>query len=248
MMGMRGYDIQPFNQIISKRMLNERLIEMGKENEVKEMTDVELLNIIENYRNANFLNLIPDEEKPKILKEGKSALSTVFERHGDEDEEISTLVFVSNEEGLVSKDSIVSIMNNLLSVIVENKTNRTSRDAFKRENKVNAIFILSHGISSFSKTYMNEMPTIKILTETEVLNRSYDQCLQSHVKFVGPDEKTEILNPVGLSGSKIPAVSKNNDVLCKVLDPSKGDLMIVTRTAIAPEEALKQTLFFRDVR
>ena len=49
MMGMRGYNIQPFKWLIDNRMKNDRLIELGKLNQTQEISEQDLVQWIINY-------------------------------------------------------------------------------------------------------------------------------------------------------------------------------------------------------
>lgn len=243
MMGMRGYNIQPFKFLIDNRMKNDRLIEIGKESEVIEFSDNYLIDWISWYRLGQF------KLHPELFYGEQMTISMVFERFGKEDDIISTLVIVGNEkDGMTSKDTIVDFFSGMLKRLTQIKTNGISVNPVIKANRVNGIFILHSGISSYSKSYLNEMPNIRILTEADVLSRNYDQCLQSHIKIVGQTEKDNILEPVGLNGAKIPAVNKDNDAYCRVVDPRKGDMMVISRDAIASEEALTTSMNFRDIR
>lgn len=243
MMGIRGYNIQPFKWLIDNRMKNDRLTELGREKEVVEINDSDLIQWIDNYRITQFG--LPSE----MFKGEKMPISMVFERFGREEDVITTLVIVGNDkDGMTSKDTIVDFITSILKTLTQIKTGGVSVDPFIKSNKVNGIFILHSGVSSYSKTFLNEMSTIKILTEGDVLSRNYDQCLQSHIRIVDAIEKDNILEPVGLNGSKIPAVIKDNDAYCRVVDPRKGDLMIISRDAISSEESLTTSMNFRDIR
>lgn len=243
MMGIRRYNIQPFKWLIDNRMKNDRLIEMGRGNEVKEFSDQDLVQWIVNYRTTNYG--MPIEQ----FQGEKMPISMVFERYGKEEDCITTIVIVSNEkDGLTSKDTIVEYMSGILKTLTQIKTGGLSVDHFLKENRVNGVFVLQSGVSSYSKTFLYGMPTINILTEHDILSRNYDQCLQSHIKIVNEVQKNEILDPVGLNGTKIPAVVKDNDAYCRIVDPVKGSLMIISRDAIASEEALSTSTNFRDIR
>ena len=241
MMGFRGYNIQPFKWLIDNRMHNDRLIESGLE--AKEISDNDLVQWIVNYRTSQYM--IPVE----MFQGEKMPISMIFERYGKEEDCITTLVLVSNDKvGNTSKDTIVEFITGILKRLTQIKTNGVSVDPFIKANRINAIFILPSGVSSHSKAFLNEMNTIKILTENDVLNRNYDHCLQSHIKIVSSNEKDNILEPVGLNGAKIPSVAKNNDAYCRILDVKKGDLMIINRQSISSEEALTNSINFRDIR
>lgn len=239
MMGMRGYNIFPFKFLVDNHMKNERFIELGQLDKVKIFNDNDLVQHLVNYRTTNFgvsADFFPGSRMP---------ISMVFDHPITG---IRTLVLVSNEtEGITSKDTIVDFISNILKTITYYKTNKQSCDPFLSRNKVNGIFILPSGVSSFSRTFLNEMPTIKLLTENEVMSRCYDSIIQSHITTVTPDEKMSILEPVGLTGQKIPSVNSNNDVLCKILDLQKDHMMIATRTAIASEETIDKSMFFRQI-
>lgn len=243
MMGFRGYNIQPFKWLIDNRMRNERLIQLGRLSEVSEVTDQYLVEWIKNYRYTNY-NLTED-----LFQGDKIRISMVFQRYGREEDCITTMVVVSDvESGTVSKEEIVSFITGKLNNLTIFMTGGLSNDPFVKANKVNGILILKNGISAYSKTFINEMHTIKILTEIDVLSRNYDHCLQSSIKIVDKNTKDSILEPVGLNDMKIPAVSKDNDAFCRIVDAKKGDLMIIQREALASEEALETALNFRAIR
>lgn len=239
MMGMRGYSIHPFKKIIDRHMANERFIESNQLDKVINITDNDLIQWIINYRTTNF------GVQPELFQGNRMSMSMIFD-HPKTD--IRTLVLISNEiEGVTPKDTIVDFISNILKPITYFKTGGKSLDPFLSSNKVNAIFILPNGVSSFSKTYLNEMPTIKILTENEILSRCYDSVIQSYIETVTPEERAFILEPVGLDSKKIPSVNSTNDTLCKILNLKRDDLMIATRTAITNEETITKTKFFRQI-
>lgn len=243
MMGIRGYNIQPFKWIIDHVMKNDRLIELGRIDEVVEISDQELVSRVSNYRTTNYG--MPIEQ----FRGEKMPISMIFERFGKDENCITTVVTVSNDrDGLTSKDVIVEFTDNILKTLVGIKTNGLSYDATLESNRVNGIFILPSGVSSYSKTFINEMERVKILTESDVLSRNYDQCLQSHIRIVDKKEKDSILDPVGLNDSKIPAVAKDMDAYCRVLNPQKGNMMVISRDAIASEEALSTSTNMRIIR
>lgn len=238
-MGCRGYNIHPFKFLIDHRMKNERLIELGQVDKVVEFSDADLIQHLVNYRTTNF------GVKPELFIGSRMPISMIFDNPITG---LRTLVLVSNEtEGVTSKDTIVDFISNILKTITYHKTGGRSVDPFLKSNKVSGIFILPSGVSPFSRTFLNEMPTIKLLTEAEVLSRCYDSVIQSHITTVPPEEKMAILEPVGLTGQKIPAVNSSNDTLCKILDLPKDHMMIATRTAIASEETITSSLFFRQI-
>lgn len=243
MMGFRRYNIQPFKWLIDNRMKNDRLIEIGRGSEVQEISDQDLVSWIINYRTTHFGMPVESFQGEKMC------ISMIFERFGKEEDCITTVVAVSNDkDGLTSKDTIVIFIDNILKTLVGIKTGGLSFDPTIKSNRVNGIFILPSGVSAYSKTFLNEMPRIKILTESDVLSRCYDQCLQSHIKVVDQNEKDAILDPVGLNDSKIPSVTKDTDAYCRVTDPQKGHLMIINREAIASEEALTTSINLRIIR
>lgn len=243
MMGMRGYNIQPFKMFIDNRMMNDRLIETGRIDEVKEISDEDLVNWIVNFRTTHYK--IP----PNHFQGTKMPISMVFERYGREEDCITTLVLVSNDtEGSTSKDSIVDFTGGILKVLTQIKTGGVSCDYCIEANKVNGIFILPSGVSAYSKTFLNKITSIKILTEGDVLSRCYDQCLQSNIRVVEQQEKESILDPVGLNDSKIPAVSRENDAYCRVMNLKSGNMMVISRDAIASEEALTTSTNMRIIR
>lgn len=243
MMGMRGYNIQPFNFLIEERMRNDKLISLGRESEVNEISDEDLEAFILNYRTTHY------GMPPEMFQGEKIGISMVFERYGSADDCITTMVVVSNDkDGLTSKDTIVDFILGILKTLTQIKTKGASVNPFLQSNRVNGIFVLPSGVSSYSKTFLNELQTIQILTEGDILSRNYDQCLQSNIRIVDSNEKDLILDPVGLNGAKIPAVVKNNDAYCRVINPKKGNMMVIQRQAIAPEEALTWSTFLRDIR
>lgn len=243
MMGMRGYNIQPFKWLIDVRMRNDRLIELGRMSEVSEVPDDYLVEWISNYRMVNY-DLGND-----LFQGDKIRVSMVFQRYGIEDECMTTLVVISDvEKGMTSKDEVVTFIESRLTPLTLKMTNGLSREYALKSNKISGILILKNGISAYSKTFLNEMPTIKILTENDVLSRCYDQVLQSGITVVGKDIKDSILEPVGLNDSKIPSVSRDNDAYCRVMDLTKGNLMIISREALASEEPLGDSLNFRVIK
>lgn len=239
MMGMRGYSIHPFKFLIDHRMKNDRLTELGQLDKVVEFSDSDLIQHLVNYRTTNF------GVSPDLFPGSRMPISMIFDHPISG---IRTLVLVSNEtECVTSKDTIVDFINNILKTVTYNKTGGQSCDPSLSCNKVSGIFVIPSGVSPFCRTFLNEMSKIKILTENEILSRCYDSVIQSHITTVPPDEKMSILEPVGLTGQKIPAVNSLTDSLCKVLDLQKDHMMIATRTAIAPEETITASLFFRQI-
>jgi hypothetical protein len=239
MMGIRGYNIHPFKFLIDHRMKNERLIELGEIDKVVEFTDTDLIQHLVNYRTTNF------GVQPELFQGSRMSISMIFDNPITG---MRTLVLVSNEtECVTSKDTIVDFISSILKTVTYYKTGGISVDPFLSRNKVNGIFILPSGVSPFCRTFLNELPTIKLLTENEVLSRCYDSVIQSHITTVTSDEKMSILEPVGLTGQKIPAINSSTDALCKILDLTKDHMMIATRTAIASEETITSSMFFRQI-
>jgi DNA-directed RNA polymerase subunit H (RpoH/RPB5) len=239
MMGMRGYNIHPFKFIIDNYMKNERFTELGQLDKIIEFDENLVIEHLINYRTTNF-GIGPENFKGERMK-----ISMIFDNPITG---MRTLVLVSNEtEGITSKDIINDYISRVLRPITKYKTNGLSIDPFLKNNKVNAIFILPSGVSPFSKSFLNEMSTIILMTESEILNRCYDSVIQSHIRTVPPDEKMSILESVGLNGSRIPSINSANDSLCKILDLQKDHLMISTRTSIASEETITNSIFLRNI-
>lgn len=238
MMAIRGYNTLPFQFLFDLKMKNNRHIENGELDQVVNIPHENLLSIINNIRTINF------QIEESYFEEGKNKFSMIFNHCYDG---MTTLVLFSDDDKLTSKDTIKNFLTNQLKKITQVKTGSSSNNPFLKENKVSCILVLKSGISSFSKTFINEIPTIEILTEIEILSRTYDSCLQSHITTTNPEEKNRILFEVGLNENKIPSVKKNDDILCRVLNLNRNDLMISTRRNISEEE-LDYSVFLRNIK
>lgn len=237
MMGIRGYNIFPFQRIINIKMMNAKFIEMGQLEQVINISNQDLLNLIKVNRNLNFG--IEDDN----FVAGKTSFSMIFDHCYNG---MTTLVlFGGDNDKLTSKDDTKEYLNRPFTRLCELKTG--NNNAFLKANKVSCILILSLGISSTNRTFFDEIPTVEIITETEILSRPYDSCLQSHISTINSEEKNKILFEVGLNENKIPSVRKDDDNLCRILNLKKTDLMISTRRSISEEE-IDYSTFIRNIK
>lgn len=239
-MGIRGYDISPFMFLINNKMKNERHLQLGELDKIEEISVESIISFLEEYRYYNF------SFQPGTFNEQKTAFTVPFNHTFNG---MTTLVFFTGDESksLTSKDKINSFITGHLITLVLNKTNGISHDVWNPANKVSAIFILAEGVSSYSKTFLDELDKIEIITESEIMSRCYDSCLQSNVRTISEYEKKILLSEVGLSSSNIPAVTKRNDILCKILGFKQGELMISYRRNIASEETVTDAVFLRNI-
>lgn len=240
MMGMRGYNVLPFNFLINNKIMNNRYKECGELDKVREISDNELLQSLMSYREANF------QLDRNLFGFEKMGFSMVFDHCSNG---MRTLVLIANDiKGITSKDTLVDFITNFLKVVVSQKTGGKSSDPLLRDNKVSAIFVLPGGISPFSKTFVDKFTLIEIITEDDIKSRVYDSVLQSHYKTIPLEEKNMILSEVGLNSTNIPSISKDNDTACKILGLKKKDLLVATRTKISSEETLDRSVFFREIK
>lgn len=238
MMGMRGYDISAFSHLIQAKMFKERMMQLG--NQVEEDNKLNLLKFIIEYRYNNFN--IP----PNMFGSGRMGFSMVFKNLFTG---MTTLVLISDDEfSLTSKEKLTIYIQSYLNEITSIKTSGFSRDSFVDSNRISVIFILNEGISSYSRTFIDELSNIEIFTENQILNRCYDNCMQSHIRTIPKDEKNILLSTVGLNSNNIPSVTKKNDILCKILNLNKSHLMIATRRNISSEEIVTNAVFLRDIK
>lgn len=239
MMGIRGYNILPFKFLIDNRMKNNRHREKNEVDKIVEIPDATLLDIIVKYRTANY------KIDQNHFGNEKMGFSMIFDHATNG---MRTLVLISNEkDGLTSKDTIVDFIGSILKLVTGTRTKGQSTDPFLKSNKVSGIFILNSGVSSFSKTFLNELSTLEIITESEIRSRCYDSCLQSHIATINSEEKDYMLAELGLDSGKIPSITKNIDTTCRIMGLTQGDLMIATRGSVSEEETLSKSIFFRNI-
>jgi DNA-directed RNA polymerase subunit H (RpoH/RPB5) len=238
MMGIQGYDILPFEYLIKIQMDNEYYLERGEQDKVIQINEQELLKKISKYRRENFG--VPDE----LFSGGRMSFSMIFDHC---ENGMTTLVCIANEiDELTSKNETTDMFIKL-KYITEFKTNKRSSDPNNVDNKVSGIFVLSKGVSSFSKTFLDDQNSSKIIYEDDILHRCYDHCMQSFVTAYNSDEKNRILGEVGLTSSNAPSTSISNDVFCKINNIKAGSLLKITRDQISPEETTK-SVFLRVVK
>lgn len=240
MMGMRGYNVLPFNFLINNKKMNNRYKECGELNKVNEISDNDLLQSLISYREVNF------QLDSNLFGFEKMGLSMVFDHCSNG---MRTLVLIANDiKGITSKETLVDFITGFLKVVVYQKTGGKSSDPLLRDNRVSAIFVLPGGVSPFTKTFVEKFTLIEILTEDDIKSRVYDSVLQSHYRTIPPEEKNMILSEVGLNSGNIPSLTKDNDTACRVLGLKKKDLLIATRTKISSEETLDKSIFIRDIK
>lgn len=239
MMGIRGYNILPFKEFIDNRMLNFKYIQRGELDKVREIPEQVLLQSLISYRTANY------QLEPSLFGMDKMGFSMIFDHANNG---MRTLVLISNDrDSVTSKDTIVEFITSILKKVTEKKTEGRSIDPFIAENKISGIFILPTGVSSFSKTFLEKIRNIEIMTEDTIMSRVYDNCLQSGIRTVTQDEKNMILSEVGLLTNNIPSVNRDTDNLCKIMGLKRGDLMISTRGSIDENETLNSSIFIRNI-
>lgn len=240
-MGMRDYDITPFMFLLENKMKNDRHIQLGELDKIEEISNESIIEFLNEYRVNNFFL------DPSYFIQGRLAFSVPFVHSYNG---ITTLVIISNEEpgSLTSKDKIKDFMVQYATPLVINLTNGLSSDLWCNRNRITGIFVLSEGVSSYSKTFLDELEIIEIITTSEIMSRCYDSCLQSNISTISSEEKKLLLSEVGLTTSTIPSVTKKNDILCRILGLKQGNLMISHRRKIASEETVTDALFIRDIK
>lgn len=240
-MGMREYDITPFMFLINNKMKNDRHIQLGELDKVEEIPVYTIMEFLNEYRWFNY------GLDPKNFTEGKTAFSVPFTHTYNG---VTTFVLISNDEKdtLTSKDRIKEHISSYLLPLVSHITNGLSYNVWDHNNKVSVIFVLSEGVSSYSKTFLDELDLIEIIKDVDIMTRCYDSCLQSNIRTIPLREKKDLLSEVGLNSSNIPSVTKKNDTLCKILGLKQGDLMISYRRNISSEETVTNAVFLRDIK
>lgn len=240
MMGMRGYNILPFNFLINNRKMNNRFIETGQLERVVTISDAALLEALFSYR---LLNYGIDRD---FFTGEKMVFSMIFDHCSNG---TRTLVLIANDDsGITSKETLVDFIGSYLKEITKYKTGGKSCDPFLRENKITGIFILPDGVSAFSKTFMDEFSTLEIITEDDIKSRVYDNVLQSHYKIIDQEKKNYFLSEVGFNANIIPSVNSHEDKTCKILGIKKGSLIVATRSKASEEETLTTSNFIRNVK
>lgn len=238
MMGIRGYDIMPFQFLIDNKMINERLLQQGQN--PTNISENSLLSFLINYRTDNFMI------DSSLFNDGNINFSTIFNHTYNG---MTTLVLICNDDSVTtSKDTLVSYINKYMKRITEIKTNGLSSDPFVRSNKISAIFVINGSISSYCKPFLDELSIIEIFTYDSIMSRCYDSCLQSHITSIPKEIKTTMLSKIGLSSSKIPSVKKKNDILCQIMGLQQGNLMLARRRNISSEETVKNAPFIREIK
>lgn len=237
-MGMRGYDILPFNSIINIFIKNRYLIERNRLDEVVEINENDLLKWIIEYRMDNF----------GITQENfigsRMQFSMVFDNPIND---LRTLVVIGNEVDESTAKAETKEMIDKLKMITHLKTNGRSSDPCLSANNVTGMFILSTGVSSFSRAFFDEWSRIQIIKDDDILHRCYDNCLQSHVETIDVERKNVILSDVGLNSNSIPSTSKSQDVHSKVMNIEIGSMLKFSRKKLQPEETT-DAIFLRNVR
>lgn len=238
MMGMRGYDILPFQFLIDSKMISERVLQRGETPDI--ISEAALLSFLVNYRTENFMI------DPSLFNEGNINFSTIFNHSYNG---LRTLVLICNDDSMTtSKDTLVSYINKYMKRITELKTNGLSSDPFIRDNKVSAIFIINGTVSSYCKPFLDELSIIEILTYDNIMSRCYDSCLQSHITTIPKEIKVGMLSQIGLSSNKIPSIKKKNDIMCQVLGLQQGNLLVARRRKISSEETVTNAVFVREIK
>ena len=238
MMGIRGYNILPFNFILDIEMRNSYYRERGEIESVQEITDVMILPWIIEYRLANF------GIQGELFQGERMQYSMIFDHCSDG---MRTLVCVGNEVDESTSKSETKDMIEKLKTITYIKTNGRSSNPHAFENRVSGIFVLSEGVSPFSKSFFDEMVLTEIIKEDDILHRSHDNCLQSFAYNISQNEKNRLLAEVGLNSSLIPSVSAKQDIYCKVAGIEPGTMLKYIRQKMSSEETT-DTVFLRDVR
>lgn len=240
MMGIRGYNVIPFNFLIENKKRNDKFIERGELDKVVIIHDNQLIKSLADYRLANYG--MPED----IFQGNKMGISMIFDHTSNG---MMTLVLCSNDiEGTTSKDTLVEFICAYLKRLIKIKTNGLSEDPFRTENKVSGILILPVGISPFSKTYTDAIIPFEMIIEDDIRSRVYDNILQSHYKTIPQETKNLILSEVGLNSGNIPSITKKNDITCQILGLQQGHLLVATRGNVASEETIHSSIFIRDIK
>lgn len=238
MMGLRGYNILPFNFLIDIENKNDYHKTHGQDDNVQTVTDLMLLDWIIKYRQINF------KLEPEVFQGEKMQFSMVFNHSFNG---MRTLVCIGNEvDESTSKDEIKDMFEKLKHITYL-KTGGVSSNPHAEVNKVSGILVLSEGVSSFSKTFFDEITSVEILLENEILFRAHDNCMQSSYQIIPPEEKIKILGEVGLTSSLIPSTSLRQDIFCKVSGLKPGNMIKYIRPKISEEETC-DSVFLRDIR
>ena len=237
-MGLRGYDILPFNFMIDLEMKNNYHRERGENDKVGEINDIMLLPWLIEYRLSNF------GVQSEMFQGERMQYSMVFDHCSDG---MRTLVCIGNEVDESTSKAEIKDMGEKLKLITYLRTGGQSSNYNSNENKISGIFILSEGVSSFTKTFFDEMYRVQIIKEEDIIHRSYDNCMQSFVYTIPQNEKNRMLSEVGLTSGSIPSVSKSQDVYCKITGIEQGSMLKYVRSKISSEETT-DSVFLRDVR
>lgn len=238
LMGLKGYDITPFNFLIQNEAMNHYYTERGKLDKVQEIDEKKLLQFIFNYRMTNFgvsNDLFPGE---------KMQYSMVFDHCYNG---LRTLVCIGNEMNeSTSKASSIEMTDKLKAVTLY-RTGGQDANFLSSKNRVSGIFIINKSISSASKTFLNELKSIQIIEDTDIFNRSHDNCLQSHIEEVNKLDADKMLSEIGISKSNIPSTSREIDAQTRLRNFEPGTMLKFTRSQISSEEP-NGGLFIRNVR
>lgn len=238
MMGLRDYDILPFNFLIDIESKNDYHRTHGQDDQVQTITDTMLLSWIIQYRRVNF------HLEPEVFQGEKMQYSMVFNHTFNG---LRTLVCIGNEvDESTSKDEIKEMFEKLKHITYL-KTGGKSSNPHATENKVSGIFVLSEGVSPFSKTFFDEITTVEIIREDEIMFRSHDNCMQSSYQIIPAEDKIKIIGEVGLTSSLMPSTSVRQDIFCKVSGIKPGNMIKFIRPKISDEETC-DSVFLRDVR
>jgi DNA-directed RNA polymerase subunit H (RpoH/RPB5) len=240
LMGLRGYNILPFNFLLENEMKNEYYMKRGMMDKINFFNEAQIKDFIGNYRFSNFNVECKKykfrETNPESLhffSEGRSSFSLIFDhsRTG-----LRTAVLIDNSvDENTSTDSIRLMINNL-KYITNAKTNGISADPFLKENNMSVIFVVSLGISSSASTFISGISNIEIMTDDQILNKCYDNCLQPHFKSISTENKLQLLTENGLKSNLIPSLPIT-DILSKSYGYKENDLIVINRGPGSEEES-----------
>uniref|UniRef100_A0A6C0BEZ7 Uncharacterized protein n=1 Tax=viral metagenome TaxID=1070528 RepID=A0A6C0BEZ7_9ZZZZ len=237
-MGLRGYNILPFNFLIDIEMQNQYHQERGEEDKIVKITDPMLYQWIAKYRFDNY------GIQTELFQGERMQFSMVFDHSYNG---MRTLVCIGNEVDESTAKSETKEMIEKLKTITLLKTEGRSCNPHDFSNKVSGIFVLSSGVSPFAKSFFDEMTLIELIKDDDILHRSYDNCFQSFVYQIPQTDKNRILSEVGLSSSSIPSTSVSQDVYCKILGIKPETMLKYVRERISSEETTN-SVFLRNVR
>jgi DNA-directed RNA polymerase subunit H (RpoH/RPB5) len=233
MIGLRGYNILPYQNILDDEKINDNLLKKGQ------LTDYKNDEYISQYVYSIYKNMlqIPNNASYPQLR---TRFNSIFTK-GEE----KLLVFFdqTEESKSVSKENaskFVKSLENISSFFF-----KTSDYCNKNSCKIKAIFITKNNLTPGNQTWLSQISVIEHFLDVNLLCSISENILCSKRHILTESEKINFCQELDISLSKIPYISKEKDISYRFYSVEKNDVVKEERTSVFPESLTQKSITYR---